>query len=133
MLRWGSIALVTLVGLFMLAGCEKGPKRYELWGKITYQGQPVPAGIIYFDPDIAAGADGPQGFASIHDGEYDTRKEGGQGPIGGKYVLRIYGNDGVPQPELAMGKPLFTEVLIPKELPKQDSELNIDVPRQAPK
>ncbi|QDU25390.1 hypothetical protein ETAA8_04580 [Anatilimnocola aggregata] len=131
MLRSGILVLLSLVGLLTFSGCEKkGPKRYEVSGKITYQGMPIPAGIIYFDPDIASGGAGPQGFAIIKDGTFDTRKENGLGPVGGKCVLRIYGNDGIPQPELAMGKALFAGALIPKELPEADTVINIDVPRQ---
>ncbi|QDU29093.1 hypothetical protein ETAA8_42000 [Anatilimnocola aggregata] len=132
MLRSGLLVALSLIGL-LTAGCEKVVKRYEVSGKITYQGQPIPAGIIYFDPDIAAGGKGLQGFAVIKDGTYDTRVEGGLGPVGGKYVLRIHGNNGIPEPELVMGRPLFGEITIPKELPAADTQLeDIDVPLQSP-
>jgi len=127
-----SVSLLLVAGLLAVAsGCDRGPQRFHVWGKITYQGQPIPAGSVTFDPDIAAGADGPQGFAIIKNGEYDTRKDGGIAPVGGKYVARIYATDGMPGPELPIGKPLFPERAIPQELPKQDTELPpIDIPRQ---
>lgn len=50
-LRW---ALVVCCGLF-LSGCQgqsyKGPKRYPLSGKITYDNEPVDAGNISFIPE----------------------------------------------------------------------------------
>jgi hypothetical protein len=105
----------------LLAGCgESGPHRYHVAGKITWRGQPIPAGILYFDPDIAAGHDGPQGYAIIQDGQFDTRNEGaGQG--GGKYVLRVFGADGIPGPEAPMGKPLFPEHTQLVDLPVEDA------------
>ena len=130
MLRRGLIVVLLVVGFVATAGCDKTPKRYHVWGKITYQGQPIPAGSITFDPDIQAGGTGPQGFSIIKNGEYDTRKDGGLGHVSGKYVARIYAADGVPQVELPIGQRLFPERMIPYELPKEDKELNIDVPRQ---
>lgn len=128
MLRCWSIVGLVLVGLFATAGCDNEPKRYHVWGKITYQGQPIPAGSIHFDPDIKSGGTGPQGFAIIKNGEYDTRQDG-LGQIGGKYVARVYGADGIPQTEAPNGRPLFPEREIPFELPTEDKELNIDVPK----
>jgi hypothetical protein len=125
-----ALSVLLLAVLFAAVGCEQKKPRYHVWGKITWQGQPIPAGSITFDPDITAGADGPQGFAIIKNGEYDTRKEGGLAPAGGKYVARVYATDGIAGPELPNGRPLFRERLIPKELPKEDAEIDIDIPRQ---
>jgi hypothetical protein len=115
----------------MLAGCgESGPRRYHLAGKITWAGEPIPAGLIYFDPDIAAGVDGPQGFAVIKDGQYDTRNDGlGQG--GGKYVCRIFAADGVEGPESPLGQPLFPEYTWSVELPAAEGTKDFDIPREA--
>ena len=121
--------LPVLVLAGFLVGCGKpGPQRYHLSGNITWDGQPIPAGIVYFDPDLAAGHDGPQGFALIKDGRYDTRLDGsGQG--GGKYVLRLFAFDGVPGPETPMGKPLFPEYIVPAELPAEDGTRDFDIPK----
>ena len=122
----GSILLLAIT----LPGCGKpGPKRYHLAGNITWGGQPVPAGIVYFDPDLAAGHDGPQGFAPIKNGNFDTRLEGlGQG--GGKYVLRLYAYDGMTGPELPMGKPLFPLYTTAVDLPTEDGTRDFDVPKE---
>jgi hypothetical protein len=129
MVRSWSIVSLLLSGLLVAAGCNNEPKRYHVWGKATYQGQPIPAGSITFDPDIPAGGRGPQGFAIIKNGEYDTRNDG-LGHVGGKYAARIYAADGIPQIELPIGGRLFPELTIPRELPLEDIEWNIDVPRQ---
>ncbi len=120
-----------LVCLAMACGgcADKGPPRYQYSGKVTYQGQPIPAGIMYFDPDVTAG-DGVQGHATIANGEYDTSKDGGQGFGGGKCLVRVYAHDGVPAPELPMGKLMFPEVVIPIELPKQDGQQDLEIPSQ---
>jgi hypothetical protein len=124
-----SVAFCSVAVMLALAGCgDGGPKRYHYAGKITYKGQPVPAGIIWFDPDLAAGTDGPQGFAEIKEGRFDTSQPGGLGAVGGKIILRVYGHDGIPAPELAMGKPIFSGVMISQDLPLADTQnLDIDV------
>src|SRR5262245_247161 len=98
------------IGLALLAGCGGGPKRLHLSGQVLYNGQPVPAGEIYFDPDVAKGKDGPQGFARIENGRYDTRK-GGVPLTAGPHVVRILGFDGNARPgaDVLYGKRLFPE------------------------
>jgi len=111
--------------LAALAGCSpKGPQRYDHWGTITFQNKPIPAGIIYFDPDLAAPNDGPQGLAIIKDGKFDTRERPDSGPGAGKYILRVDAADGIAAPEAPVGKMMFTtQVLIKIDLPEEDSEL----------
>jgi hypothetical protein len=123
------LVLFAFASLFLLTGCEsKGPKRYDHWGKVTFKGQPIPKGIMYFDPDLASN-DGPQGSAVITNGEYDTRQVRDSGPGSGKYLLRITAADGIPGPEAPMGKPLFRQdVMIPVDLPAEAGELNIEIP-----
>lgn len=122
-----------IVVCLLAAGCSKdGPKRFDHWGKITYRGQPIPKGVMNFDPDLGAKNDGPQGFAEIVNGEYDTRKRPMTGPGSGKYVIRIFAADGVPGPEAPMGKPLFTsQVELSEDLKAQDGELNLVIPETA--
>ena len=87
----------------------------------------MPAGILYFDPDIGAGEDGPQGNAIIKQGKFDTR-DMGQKVGSGKYIVRIYAHDGIVGPEFPMGKPLLPERTISVELPAQDSTQNFEIP-----
>lgn len=109
-------------GLVLLAaGCARGPKRHHVSGQVLYDNQPVPAGEIYFDPDVAKGHDGPQGFARIKDGRYDTR-ESGKALAAGPHVVRILGFDGKTPPgqDLPLGRPLFAEYRTTADVP--DSE-----------
>ena len=54
LVRFGGLGLVA--ALLLAAGCgEAGPARYHVSGKVTFNGQPVPAGQIVFEPDPTAG------------------------------------------------------------------------------
>lgn len=126
--------LLLAAGLALLAGCDRGPKRYHLSGQVLYDGKPVPAGEIFFDPDGKKKHDGPQGFARIKDGRYDTR-DGGKPAGSGPYVARILGGDGVipPGADLPLGRPLFPEYTKSVDIPaEEDAKLNFDVPVKRP-
>ena len=66
----------------LIVGCG-GPKLYDVSGRVTYDGQLLPAGVIYFDPDVTKQNDGPQGYAVIKNGTYNTSARGGRGVVGG--------------------------------------------------
>lgn len=110
-----------------LTGCAAGDRVYDVSGTATFDGRPIPAGIIYFDPDPTKGGAGPQGFAVVKDGKYDTAVEG-KGVRGGAYIVRITGYDGKVANEAPMGQALFAEYEFKKELPREKSELPIEVP-----
>ncbi|MSU77931.1 MAG: hypothetical protein EXS16_07530 [Gemmataceae bacterium] len=113
--------------LILLLGCQTGPHLYHVKGTVTHHGNPVPAGVIFFDPDLTKQNDGPQGFAFIKDGVYDTAAKGSQGIIGKAYVVRIRGFDGKQANELPMGQPLFLEFQKAVDFPLQDSTHNFQV------
>lgn len=75
--------LTLLLGLsFSLTGCgstESGPERVIVSGKVTFNGEPVPQGEIWFLP--AAGRQAPQAGAIITEGLYRVENKGGV-PIG---------------------------------------------------
>jgi hypothetical protein len=114
--------------LLALCGCGSASNRFDVSGTITYRGQPLPAGLVMFDPDIAAGHDGPQGFAHIKDGRFDTRLLGGQPVIAGPHRVRIQGFDGQPGHELPLGKMLFPDYELALPLQPGQPPLTIDVP-----
>jgi hypothetical protein len=118
-----------VLGVLLLAGaCGRGgPHRYDVSGRATYQGRPIPAGVIFFDPDIRKGNDGPQGYAQIKNGHYDTAQTQ-TGTVGGPHLVRIQGFDGKPGNELPMGAPMFREHQILADLPKRETTLDLDVP-----
>src|SRR5688500_11969800 len=100
MIRLRSKTLVQAVLAALLAGCSSGERTYHLSGAVSYQGKPVPAGHIVFEPDTKSGNSGGPGFAKIKDGRYDTSILDGRGTVGGPHVVIIHGLDGVPRGEL---------------------------------
>lgn len=113
---------LTLAGISaacaLLAGCaEDGPPRYDVSGMVSFNGEPVPRGTIVFEPDTKKGNKGPQGFADIKDGHFNTA-DGGKGTVGGPHIARIAGFDGKPQNEQQyLGNPIFNEHLEEVDLP----------------
>ena len=100
-------------------------------GTITFEGQPIPKGLIFFDPDPAKGTPGTQGFANIEDGRFDTAvPDKGRGIRGGAYIIRISGFDGREAPEAPFGQPLFPEHELTREFPAQDQTFDYDVKRK---
>jgi hypothetical protein len=110
-----------------VAGCEQGLRRYNVAGTVTYNGQPLPAGVIYFDPDVSKQNDGPQGYAFIKDGKFNSA-ETESGPVGGPHIARIQGFDGKPGEELPMGRVIFTDFSQSVDLPREDTTLDFAVP-----
>jgi hypothetical protein len=121
--------IVCVVPLFLTA-CGQPSNRFDLSGTVTFKGRPVPAGVIVINPDLSKGNDGPQGFAEIRDGRFDTRTLA-KGAPSGAVVLVIDGFDGKAQPEAPYGQPLFVGHKVWVELPKEPTEKNIDVPDSA--
>jgi len=118
--------LVIAVLPALMAACDRGLRLYPVKGTVTYDGQPLPAGQIFFEADISKGHDGPQGFAFVKQGKYDTT-QGGRGVLGGPYVLRVEGFDGKEGVELPLGRPLFTDFSEQRDLPQQASEQNVTI------
>ena len=124
----GSLALVAILAVMSGCGSEQG--RYPLSGKVTFNGQPVPAGFIHFVPDTAKGGAGPASGAAISNGAYATPK--GQGTAGGPHKVMIVGQDGVPfdSPEgrIEAGRSLFPAYELEIDLPQTASQQDFDVP-----
>jgi hypothetical protein len=116
-----------VVALTALAGCGSEERTYNVSGTVTFNGKPIPKGLIFFDPDVSKKTPGQQGFANILNGKYTTAVEG-KGVRGGAYQVRVLGYDGKEAPEAPFGQYLFPEYSTTKELPQQDSEYNVDVP-----
>jgi len=119
-----TVAILCVFGLIASAGCTKQEKLYRVSGVVTHAGKPIPKGLIFFDPK----ADGPQGFANIIDGKYDTAIQG-KGIRGGFYNIRVNGFDGKEANEAPFGQALFPEYNGAKDLPQEDSTYDLDVPK----
>jgi len=128
------------LGMVGLASCGRPQAvQIEVSGTVTYEGQPVPAGVVYFEPTVEAGMTAPTGFAIIRDGRFRTDRVHRPGP--GPYVARVTGGDGRRQgpvasldpenpPEQAMqlGEAWFRDREIPVDLPDEDVVLELRVP-----
>jgi len=101
---------IPLVCLLTLVGCSSKPKPAQLSGKVTFKGQPVPAGYVSLTPDVENGGKGPSRVFQIKDGVYDSTKETPSGIAPGSYLVRIAGFDGVRIPYFGQGKQIFNEV-----------------------
>jgi hypothetical protein len=75
-------AIASTVVLLAILGCSK-QDRTAVSGTVTFDGQPLPAGQIVFEPTSA----GRLGIAQIANGSYSM--PAAQGPTPGKYVVRI--------------------------------------------
>ena len=132
------VCLMSLVAL--LSGCggsgpSDAPERYDVQGKVTFAGNPIPQGTIQFVP--SKGNKGPAGSASIVNGEFNTA-DGGTGIIGGSHEIIFNGFDGNAKPdeELPLGEPLFYEHRMNYDFPETndgDSPLSLEfeVPESA--
>jgi len=91
------------------AGCgPRGPERFQLAGKVTFAGKPVPSGLIRFEPDATRGNRGPVGYAAIKDGRYTTNTRGCKGALEGPLVVYMTGGP-APDPKVEFPTMWFTE------------------------
>lgn len=120
----------------LVAGCGD-QKTARVSGTVTFKGQPLPAGKIYFMPDTAKGNTGQPGYADIKNGRYDTAAPGGQAAVSGHMIVAISGVDPSAKPEKASGdvtaKSLFERYETATELSGADSTKDFDVPADAGK
>ena len=115
----------------VLSGCSAEEALYDVSGTVTFEGNAIPKGLIFFDPDTAKGTPGSQGFATIENGRFDTSVAGkGKGIRGGTYLIRISGFDGKEAGEAPFGQPLFPEHELTRELPAQKQTFEYDVKRR---
>ena len=106
--RWAMLALGLLL-LALAAGCgQRGPERFRVTGSVTHAGRPVQLGRVVFEPDTSRGNDGPQGFAPIENGRFDTAGPHCRGTVGGPMRVRIDGFEmKAGEDAAASGKLLF--------------------------
>lgn len=121
-----------------LLGCSPPAKytRHRVSGTVTFNGRPVPAGKVYFNPDAGAGNDGPSAYAEIVNGAFDTSASNGRNAISGPHLVVINGYEPTPAPadsEFGGGKPLFGEYRTTVELPDAASQQTFNVPVAAAK
>lgn len=98
-------------------------------GSVTFAGEPVRAGRIVFEPDVGQGNSGPQGFAFIREGRFDTSDRHAKGVVGGPTLVMI---DGIKVVE-GVDAPIAGRLLFPTyeeriDLPRANVTRDFDVP-----
>jgi hypothetical protein len=117
---------------FASLGCARKPKPVQLSGKVTFKGQPVPAGYITFMPDVGNGNRGSTKLLKIKDGVYDSSQDPpDQALTPGAYHLRIAGFDGQVQPRFNQGKQIFNPVQETFVVPDKVSTKDFTIPESA--
>lgn len=130
-----SLALAAVILPSVTLGCSQGDgiPRYRVSGTVTFGGNPVPAGMIYFNPDMKKGNNGPPGFAEISAGRFDTASKGSRHVIAGAHEVVIEGHDPGPANGVseASGRRLFGGYRVPLDLPAAASQHTFEVPAEA--
>lgn len=135
-IRPGIRIVCLAIGFPLLAGCG-GSDTQRVQGTVTFKGQPLPAGKIYFYPDGSQGNTGTAGFAEIVNGKFDTAADGGNGTVSGAARVTIEGYDPTP-PTPRKGEriePGTMTILFPRWETTitigEKPEITIDVPAEA--
>jgi len=115
-----------------IGGCTPAPKPVQLSGKVTFKGQPVPAGYITFMPDVGNGNRGTTKLIRIKDGVYDSSQEPpDQSLTPGAYQVRIAGFDGQVLPRFNQGKQIFNPVEESLVVPDKTTTKDFTIPDSA--
>jgi hypothetical protein len=120
-------------GTAAIGGCSGGnePPRFDLQGSVSFAGAPIPSGSITLIPDAKRDNRGPATVATIENGEYTTPR--GKGVLGGAYLVRIAGYDGVPvdipgEGVSEAGRPVFPVRELRVDLPFEPGTIDFAVP-----
>jgi hypothetical protein len=123
----------------LITGCfsQSGVDRQFLSGKVTFDGQPLPAGEIQFRPDFDKGNKGPGTYAKIVDGRFQTPDS--KGVVPGPTVVTVSGFDGIPYEYQdggetiveKRGRPVFSKYRIDLEIPAGVNEIDLEIPGSA--
>lgn len=123
--RFGGVALAACLAVTMpgCGGGDEGPTRYDISGTVTFDGQPIPDGMIVFEHDETK----ISSACPIVDGYYESESD--KGHLGGKYTVFVSGYASKPQgalpgPELFQGR-WTTKV----ELPAESTTKDFDIPK----
>lgn len=131
----GRAAVVALAIATAVAGCGPGgPQRFHLEGRVTYGGEPVPSGVIRFEPDSTKGNGGPVGHAAIKDGRYTTFTAGSKGSLQGPLVAYLTGGP-APDPKVEFPQMWFADYRTTLTLEPSwgVTTFDIDVPKNTPR
>jgi hypothetical protein len=128
------VLLTVVIAMVLVGGgCgsrNKGPQRFQVSGTVTYDGEPIPVGTIYFEADAARGNTGPVSIVPIEDGRYDTKAAQVLGPVQGPLSVRISGSQKI-EPGGEPVPVLFSEYTTTTDLDplSKPHVFDFDVPR----
>lgn len=127
------ILVASLALLFTGCGQDRHSDGVILSGQVSFDGMPVPAGIIKFEPDASRGGKGQAVYTRIYDGEYLNSKPVSQGA----HIVTISGYDGTSEVNESEGfesklttpifNPFSKAILVESSQPSQ----SFDVPASA--
>jgi len=129
------VSACAFMAVLFATGCgSNGPQRLHLEGKVTFGGEPVPNGLIRFEPDSTQGNAGPVGYAAIKDGRYTTAEKGSKGALKGPIVAYMTGGPAA-DPKVEFPKMWFIDYRTTLTLEQKSgvTTFDFDVPNQAPK
>jgi hypothetical protein len=96
---------------------------------VTFQGQPVAFGAIFFEPTASVGKVAPTVYLAVRDGKYDTLDKG---PVAGKYRVVVGGTDQskarVDSDGITITPQLFKDYVFEVDIPPPNGTLDVDVP-----
>jgi hypothetical protein len=135
--KFRSFAAAVVIAFLLLAassGCSNnGSQRVAVWGDVTWKDKPVPTGIVYFSPDTKKGNKGPQGFALIKNGHYDSRDARSKGCVTGPQVVIVQGCNGEGiSGTFPYGRPLFASYEMPVEVSAEGGQMDLKIPDSVP-
>ena len=79
------VFVIGMLGTLLLVGCERGPQRHALNGRVTLDGAPLVDGAISFRPED--GTPGPTAGGQITDGTFSIPAS--VGPLAGHFRVEI--------------------------------------------
>lgn len=130
-IRWTAVALLCACVAFVCVGCgPKGPKKVEISGMVTVDGEPVGKGSIRFKP---ADGQGPTDGGRIVDGKFTAEVTTGEkilvvdgSKVVGQFEADPVLNPGVMSDQLEMypGMPFKQEKKITVEKKGQTFEID---------
>jgi len=118
--RRTSVFVSALVATLIVPGCgSSGPELAAVYGKVTYNGKPVPMGTVSFQPDAP---DGRVAVGEIEpDGTYMLQTENpGDGAQLGNYHVAISAVD-APVLDYIPAKPVPPKRLVPEKYEKPET------------
>ena len=132
MMRLRMMACMFAAILVVSSGCGEAKRDIlNLSGKVTFKGQPVPAGYINFMPDITGGNKGEVKGFPIKDGIYNTAEGTNPGIYPGKNKVMISGFNGKAKKLWPNGEQIFNPIEMEVSVEKGTSTKDFEVPESA--